>query len=750
MHKIKHIHYGKYTVYTVFTKSIYTLFAVVNVFYIHTVKKYIHFYLSTSKVKKYVIIVVLQGLFFLLVNTNNRCFSEQRQLEPHLPRYDIGLQQLLAPILMDYQQTFLSIQQQVELDLEHVIGLQGIQKAYLDIQQGFIQNFPVMLEEEEEEVCLQELRGVIQEQLFLQNEGEGTTQRIETSIGQLEGMLPAITQLQQVLGTLGTIPVEALRQHISSSQTKYNSLLFIKELLENEQLLIIHEGQLMQGIVEKYQLGQPTPVLDTTKRREGYYAASLRPFSHEELSEEHEEMDVDPEEPFQGTPILLQPPPLGKQHKRSVDQVEEQEEAIASSSGTVLSLPYSPSCPPLEGESSEEEESREEPVTKKRKVYASDRYSGPGSPGASPGGLSLIPGYALEEHLCSLQGVQCILLPIVEQIATSLKTLTIHMQASSPKQYTHVLHSPLSHTAFFSQVNDHSHTKRTYTSVSPLGSRLRRYDFFGDVDMYIYDSEKKVRSGQANVVIYPHSRLTMGVRYTYNTNAGSYADGMTPPQGLLTNAKTYMNALVTGIAWNSHEEGFSGKLAACYGRGQMKNTRCTAYAGEERGSKGYPALQQKGALVQVGYTIFVSKNACVTPYIEHISAVASWRSYDEHTSSVACRIRDHTDRIRENSIGIRGQYTFSYDSQVQLWLSSIVKKHTTGALECTPIVPSARVYHEMVLPGFQKRSSRRELGLDYRVSIADTCTMHVHAMLPLHKTHGSYTPVIRCLFRYTY
>ena len=155
------------------------------------------------------------------------------------------------------------------------------------------------------------------------------------------------------------------------------------------------------------------------------------------------------------------------------------------------------------------------------------------SPGSSQGGGSgmstLIPGYNIHSQMSSLQGLQCVLLSTVEQVAENLKILTLKAVNTSKENKFNV--ASFNHGVSKKNTSFQKHFSANVPANKQgidnrIVSSLDKFHVFAVMDGYSMNLEKKVRSGQLGIITDIFSDLSIGLVYEHNSSSSKEYTGV--------------------------------------------------------------------------------------------------------------------------------------------------------------------------------------------------------------------------------
>lgn len=392
--------------------------------------------------------------------------------------------------------------------------------------------------------------------------------------------------------------------------------------------------------------------------------------------------------------------------------------------------------------------------TGRRPLSKRTRFGSSYSQGGS--GVSFIPGYSRGSQTSSLQGLQCVLLTAVEQIAENLRFVTLKATSRLPKVGKSQLRAETDNTTG-SKRKTASRKATTYWkksgmslgtvnthSVNRLWSLFSGCRVFAVMDSHVSNLEYKVRSGYAGVLTNPVSDLHIGLTYNRNKHKTKEYHGML--LGSVTgSAKSKMDidGLSATVAWNTDKGGFTGNLTSYYGWGQLKNIRYCLHAEQDVTSKGTPHVSMSGGLIQLGYNVCFSKTLMFTPYVEYMFVSARWSPYDEYSGMLPCTISGNRRQRTGKSIGLRNCWDITDSSQVQTWFAASLGNRKTNDVTSQPLQSSELCYRAFV-PGYTKKYMQGEAGIVYEARITDSFKIRLNGNVCVEKTKGYGN--IQCLF----
>lgn len=375
-----------------------------------------------------------------------------------------------------------------------------------------------------------------------------------------------------------------------------------------------------------------------------------------------------------------------------------------------------------------------------------------GSRSSSPdgSGIGLISSYDYASQVSSLIGMQCALFDSSEYSLHTLKLLALKAHESSSESQGSL---PSFSSRVVPKYGKTQHLIHVPSSrVSPISSNpIRLPRTFAFMDRYETNLEAKGRSGRFGMIIDCTSKVSVG--FAYNR----YNEGIKTFNGIplthtckgVVKVNTKTEGVSAVMSFNPEQPGVTGHFAGCHNWGTLKNTRYVSHAGQEISTKGIPTMSMSGGLVQLGYTIVLSKSWSLTPYIEHIVSIAQWKPYKEHIGSFACEISRNKEKYWERNAGIRIHWKATPKMQLQSWIAVVSGHKKTSQLRSSPVDPFPAVY-EIGVPAMTNRYKRLELGTFYSGMITDSCMVGMHGSVRHTKNSTFSNKNVNVYLQYSY
>lgn len=387
-------------------------------------------------------------------------------------------------------------------------------------------------------------------------------------------------------------------------------------------------------------------------------------------------------------------------------------------------------------------------------VHVMSRSGSNNFQGGSSGGTStLIPGYNIHSQMSSLQGLQCVLLSAVEQVAENLKVLTLKALSASKENKSNIASfnhdTSKKNTSFQKHFSANVPTNKQEVDNSIISS-LEKFHVFAVIDSYSMNLERKVRSGQLGIITNIFSDLSIGMAYAHNNSLSKeYIGAMFG--SVIGSAKAMMNtnALSAIFIWNTNKTGLSGCISSYYGWGKMKNTRQYLHTEEIISSKGSPNIMLGGGLIQVGYNCLISKTLMITPYIEYLFITTGWKEYDEIKGSLPSHISSTKEELISKNIGIRNRINFTENSQLQTWVTGAFGQRKLGSITAQPLKSTKSIYKAMI-QNSKKKYVQGEAGLSYEIIVTSHCKIGLSGDVQLEKNRPLKNGNVKCFFHLIY
>lgn len=378
-----------------------------------------------------------------------------------------------------------------------------------------------------------------------------------------------------------------------------------------------------------------------------------------------------------------------------------------------------------EGAGSQQDYTREGARPKARGIFTSKLRRGP------EGGTSFIPGYSLGGHISSLYGMQSILVDISEQVAFTLKNLALKAQQS-----VFVKDDAM-------QLNENTSIvskKKKQTELAALQhskevQELMSYRVIGFTDTKKTNLEYKVGSSQVGFLINPTAGLGVGLAYSRYKDATKEHQGIAVFSSASGSVKTRaeLDGLGVMFAWNPKGQGITGHVAGYYGWGELKNTRSFTHGEAEVSASGTPDVSLSGGLVQLGYTIPVSKKVSLTPYVECMVSTVSWNPYKERIGLLPSEISGNIEKVLEKSIGLCNCWEINHTSFIQSWVVGVSSYQSTEKLSAKPLIAGYSSTYKTSIPSHTKRRTKAEVGISYKSQLTSNLEVGFHSKVQLEK-----------------
>lgn len=400
------------------------------------------------------------------------------------------------------------------------------------------------------------------------------------------------------------------------------------------------------------------------------------------------------------------------------ERLRNRERATATTSGAAEGT--TASITSQEGASSNEDIEDSQPSTS-----ATGRpFPGPGTDGST---ASFMSGFDATTHLSSLQGVQCLLVPISMQTIDSLKTLVLKTVNTTMKETYFQDHAYAFVPSGTYKTFTHTSKKSgPFYATAPMSQWLHRpsslglYQLFSSTDVSQTNLEYTTQSATVGAICYPLNRWSAGIMYDTTHGKNNYSARVIQVPVDSVQATVERNRLSAAIAWNIDTQGLNGVLSSCYGWGTGKTTRYFRHAGESAYAKGHTAMAVYGVLGQLGYTIPLSDSTVLTPYVEQLVVQVTASPYEETQGQGTAMISKHREHTREKSFGIRHQWIHHNTSQLQTWLTKNYRHQRKSDMIVQPRMYSIST-NTLLLPGYKKTYSFYEVGLSFKKNVTETC-----------------------------
>lgn len=414
----------------------------------------------------------------------------------------------------------------------------------------------------------------------------------------------------------------------------------------------------------------------------------------------------------------------------------------------------------LSSTSSQPDNGDPQPPTRRRRLSSRSSFSGSSSPRSSS---MFIPAHSTSGQVSSLQGLQCVLMHVEEQMAAHLR-LSIFKANSQLVQRTNdnVLQPYISPSA---------HRSRKKTKVkNSMGNRLhilqdRKIElystndflcsmgqswYFFSMDGRISNLESKISSRQAGVIISPIGGVNLVLSYKNNKKSTNelYGIRLNTVTGS-AKAQIDTNSISTTVGWNTDRQGITGCLVGCYGWGEIKNIRRIRLFDKESSNKGVSHMHISGGVIQLGYNVPLWKNGFFIPYVEFMGLNLEYDPYEERQGMLPCKLSGHKVQIQEKSIGLRTQWEIAGRSRLQFWGACSFAKHNTGEITSKPLTISS-FWDKITVPSYSKQYIHGEVGISYESNIMDTLSMDFNSILRRTNRLKDITTYASIMIKYSY
>lgn len=375
------------------------------------------------------------------------------------------------------------------------------------------------------------------------------------------------------------------------------------------------------------------------------------------------------------------------------------------------------------------------------KLRGKDVFSG------GPGGkATFIPGYSLEGHISSLYGMQAILLDASEQVAFTLKGLALKAQNNAMARGD----------AF--QLNDSRSPvkKKKQIGMQTLQQEsafqeLMPYRVIGFTDTKHTNLECKLGSSQVGLLVSPKDGLSAGLAYNRYKDTGKEHQGASLGAGSgSAKSKAELDGLSMLVAWNPRRQGFTGHVVGYYGWGELKNERSFTHDGAQATSKGTPGIILSGGLIQLGYTILVTKQMSFTPYVECMVSNVTWNGYRETTGPLPCEVSSNKEKVFEKSIGLRNRWDVSERSCIQSWVAGVSSYRSTDKVHAKPLIAAYGSKYEASVPSHGRQSTKAELGMSYKSKVTRNVEIGFQGKAQLDKSNKRPQHQVNIHFQYMF
>lgn len=364
-----------------------------------------------------------------------------------------------------------------------------------------------------------------------------------------------------------------------------------------------------------------------------------------------------------------------------------------------------------------------------------------------PGGkATFIPGYSLEGHISSLYGMQAILLDVSEQVAFTLKGLALKVQNNAMVK-DDVL-----------QLNDSSASikKKKQIGMQALQQEsafqeLMPYQVIGFTDTKDTNLECKLGSSQVGLLVTPKDGLSVGLAYNRYKDTGKEYQGISFSAGSgSAKSKAELDGLSMLVAWNPRGQGFTGHVVGYYGWGELKNERSFTHDGAQVTSKGTPGISLSGGLIQLGYTIPITKQVSFTPYVECMVSNVTWNGYKENSGPLPCEVSSNREKVFEKSIGLRSRWDVTERSCIQSWVAGVSSYRSTNKVHVKPLIAAYDSKYEASIPSHGRQSTKAELGMSYKSKVTRNVEIGLQGKAQLDKSNKRPQHQVNVHFQYMF
>ncbi|RBN32683.1 hypothetical protein DR192_06580 [Lawsonia intracellularis] len=351
----------------------------------------------------------------------------------------------------------------------------------------------------------------------------------------------------------------------------------------------------------------------------------------------------------------------------------------------------------------------------------------------------LLPGYNYKGQVCSLFGIQHMLLDTSKRISTTVKMLG--MKACSSNITAN------EHTRFGSHFRRLA-SKKSKHIFSGITNNIP-YRITTSLDSYCSNMEYKAASGQMGVLFDLWPTLTAGFIYGRHNDRVQKTNGM---QGDLKSSsvstRKKLDSLSAVVAWNTKKNGFIGHIVTYYGWGTVTNIRSVPHADCMVKTKGTSEIQSIAGLIQLGYNLQLSSEIVCIPYVEYMFSSIRCAGYQEYTGILPSKFTRNNEQTQEKSIGLRSQYKVSQNSQLQGWISYVSGQYHFAEFKSTLLgIPNIR--YSVSIPSYKKEYSGTEIGMIHESKLTSRCTIGAHMIIHLY--HNSvYNMYTGAQIRYHY
>lgn len=358
----------------------------------------------------------------------------------------------------------------------------------------------------------------------------------------------------------------------------------------------------------------------------------------------------------------------------------------------------------------------------------------------------LIPGYSYEGQVSSLLGMQCVLMDVSVQIPQKLRRLALKAYEKIPEMSSSLQDNKVSSPS----VANYGQLSKVTKNFAKQNQNHIPCNVFAFTDNYKSNLEYKVRSSQAGIIAELCTGVHLGLTYSRHNDEKKEYIVMQLDEGRgSVKAKSEIESIAAVVTFNADHPGITGHFVSCYGWGKVKNKRFFTHAGSEISSSGSPAITITGGLVQVGYNLYVSKSFSVTPYVEGTLSIAKLEPYNEKRGILPCKLSESNESIFEKSIGLRSNWKFSENVDLQTWISGISGNQTSTNVSLQPLVASIKRY-EVSVPMKNKNYLKVEYGLTYLLKVTESFSTGTTVLCSFSKTQKLYNQQISVYITYVF
>lgn len=378
---------------------------------------------------------------------------------------------------------------------------------------------------------------------------------------------------------------------------------------------------------------------------------------------------------------------------------------------------------------------------------ARPKLRGKDASSGGPGGkATFIPGYSLEGHISSLYGMQTILLDASEQVAFTLKGLALKAQNNAM-----VKDDALQLNDNCSSVKRKKQIGMRVLQQDNAFQELMPYRVIGFTDTKHTNLECKLGSSQVGLLVSPKDGLSVGLAYNRYKDTGKEHQGISLGGGSgSAKSKVELDGLSMLVAWNPRGQGFTGHVVGYYGWGELKSERSFTHDGEQVTSKGTPGISLSGGLIQLGYTIPVTKQVSFTPYVECMVSNVTWNGYRETTEPLPCEVSSNKEKVFEKSIGLRNRWDVSERSCIQSWVAGVSSYRSTDKVHAKPLIAAYGSKYEASIPSHGRQSTKAELGMSYKSKVTRNVEIGLQGKAQLDKSNKRPQHQVNVHFQYMF